>query len=155
MYFGVLEIESVENDVVTLKNGDKIEITDKNKELFTEEPLDGSSLQEKMVKIVAEEFKQVIFSEDTQEEKTRKLVDILFGNNLRLVDISQVWEVVFSDMMSVKTALDFTIELKNNETLVNALGKDKLDTFSRIFGAKDNAPSNSIRQVRMKDIFIN
>lgn len=155
MYFGVSEIESIEKDIVTLKNGDNIEITDKNKSLFTAEPITGSELQEKMVKIVAEEFKPIIFSEDNQEEKTRKLVDILFANNLRLVDISQVWEVIFSDMMSVKTALDFTIELKNNETIVNALGKDKLDIFSRIFGAKDNAPSNSIRNVRTKDIFIN
>lgn len=108
-----------------------------------------------MVKIVAEEFKPIIFSDLPQEEKTKKLVDSLYDNNLRLVDISQVWDLVVSDLLTVKSALDFTIEHKNNETIVNALGKDKLDTFSRIFGAKDNAPANSIRNIRTKDIFIN
>jgi len=42
MYFGSLEIDSIENGTALLKNGEKVAVTDKNKTLFTEAPIDGS-----------------------------------------------------------------------------------------------------------------
>jgi hypothetical protein len=153
MYFGTLEIDSIENGMALLKNGEKIAVTDKNKNLFTEAPIDGSELQNKWVQMVANEILAVLPKDLASESITGKLVDILVEHNVRLVDISKVWDTIFSFLLNIKGELDATIEVKNNETIVNALGKEKLDSVSKIFGAKDNAPSNTIRNIRISDIF--
>jgi hypothetical protein len=103
--------------------------------------------------MVANEILAVLPKDLASESITGKLVDILVANNVRLVDISKVWDTVFSFLLNIKGELDATIEVKNNETIVNALGKDKLDSVSKLFGAKDNAPSNTIRNIRISDIF--
>lgn len=151
MYLGTAEIESIDKNTVTLKNGDVIEIT--NKSLFTDCETTGSGLQEKMIKEASEAIKKAL--NEPKDEQAKIIIDILAEHNIRLVDISIVWDVIFSGILEVKSIVDTTIEAKNNETIVNAIGKEKLDAFSRIFGATENAPNNSIRQIRMKDIFNN
>lgn len=153
MYFGTIEIDSIENGIATLKNGEQIAVTDKNKNLFTEAPIDGSELQTKWVQEVANEILAVLPKNLASESITGKLVDILVDHNVRLVDISKVWDTIFSFILNIKGELDATIEVKNNETIVNALGKEKLESVSKIFGAKENAPSNTIRNIRISDIF--
>jgi hypothetical protein len=153
MYFGSLEIDSIENGTALLKNGERVSVTDKNKNLFTEAPIDGSELQTKWTQQVANEILAVLPKDLASESITGKLVDILVENNVRLVDISKVWDTIFSFLLNIKGELDATIEVKNNEAIVNALGKDKLDSVSKLFGAKDNAPSNTIRNIRISDIF--
>lgn len=153
MFFGTSEIESTDGNLVTLKNGDVIEITDKNKELFTESATTGSELQEAMIRQAAEDVKNAIALNEVKEEQGKRIIDTFAKHNIRLVDISTVWDVIFSEILETKAIVDTTIEAKNNETIVNALGKEKLDAFSRIFGATENAPNNSVRNIRMKDIF--
>ena len=105
MYFGSQEIESVDNNTVALKNGFVIEVTDKNKELFTEEPLGGSELQHKWATMVAKD-----------------VIDVLHTNNVRLTDINLVMNLVQD-----------TIAGKNDEAITTAFGRDKLNTLSEIF----------------------
>lgn len=152
MYFWTQEIETINEDNIVLKDWKIIQITPKNNELFTEEPITWSELQEKWINIVTDEFMTLL---DSKEEITPKLVDILFENNLRLVDISQVWDTIFSRITNIKASLYNTIEAKNNETIVNIMWKDNLDNFSTIFWAKENAPDVSVRNIRIKDIFHN
>lgn len=125
MYFGSQEIESVDNNTVTLKNGFVIEVTDKNKELFTEEPLGGSELQHKWATMVAKD-----------------VIDVLHTNNVRLTDINLVMNIVQD-----------TISGKNDEAIATAFGREKLNTLSEIFGATENLASLSVRNIQMKDIF--
>lgn len=125
MYFGSQEIESIDNNIVTLKNWDTIEIEEKNKQLFTEELTTGSELQHKWSTMIAKE-----------------IIDVLHANNVRLTDINYIINIV-NDIITGK----------NEEAVVNAFGKEKLDTITSIFGWDEKLPSLAVRNIRMKDIF--
>lgn len=125
MYFGSLEIETINDDNVVLKNWATIEITEKNKKLFTEEAITGSELQVKFANLVASD-----------------IVDVLFANNVRLTDI---W-LIFNSVNDIITG-------KNEEVIVNKFWKEKLDNLSEIFGANEKLASISSRNIRIKDIF--
>jgi len=157
MFFWKLEIKEINSDSVTLIDGSTIPVTEKNKLLFTENEIGGSELQQNMVKVVATEFLAQLPADlsKSHESITAKLMDILDEHNMRLVDISEVWETIISHLITIKSELDNTISAKNDETIVKLVWKDKLDNFSKLFGATENAPSNSIRNIRIKDIFLN
>lgn len=125
MYLGTQEISTIEWNLVTFTNWNTFEITEKNKELITEEAITWSEFQEKWAKQVA-----------------IQIIDLYFQNNVRLVDInlinSFVWDIINN---------------KNDETLVNLLWKEKLDTISNIMWAKESLASLAVRNIRVKDIF--
>lgn len=100
-------------------------ISEKNKELLTETAISGTELQESMAKLVAKD-----------------IIDVYHAHNVRLVDINFIHQMV-SD----------TITAKNEEKLVEVMGKEKLETFSAAFGGSENVPANTIRNVRIQDIF--
>jgi hypothetical protein len=125
MFIGTQEIESVDGNIVTLKTGEQIEVTDKNKSLFTEEAITGSDIVEKWAKSVAQE-----------------IVDVLFENNVRLTDINMIINFV-NDIISGK----------NDEAVAKAFGEEKLSVLSKIMGAEKSLPSLNVRNIRMKDIF--
>jgi hypothetical protein len=125
MYFWTQEIETINDNTITLKNWVTVEIEEKNKKLFTEEPITGSELQVKMNNIIATE-----------------IVDVLFSNNARLVDINQIlW------------AVNEIVTSKQEEAIVDKFWKEKLDAISEIFWANEKIASLSVRSIRIKDIF--
>ena len=125
MYFGSLEIESVEGNLVTLKNGTSLEVTEKNKELFTEEAITWTDLQDKWQKSVVP-----------------GIVDLLAEYNVRLADINAIFQLVGQ-----------TIQSKNEEALVKAFGKEKLGALASVFGASSDVAELNSRSIRVKDIF--
>lgn len=130
MFIGNLEIEEVEawepgENLVTLKNGNEVYLTDKNKELFTETASTGSDLQMRQSTMAVKD-----------------IIDVLHAHNVRLIDVGLIFQL----------ATD-TIHAKNDETLVNAMGRQKLETVSEIFGATEKADGNTVRNIRIKDIF--
>lgn len=125
MFIGNLEIESIEGNVVTLKNGSTVEITEKNKALFTDSATTGSDLQERFAKAVVKD-----------------VIDAYHAHNVRLVDIGFIQQLVTD-----------AIHAKNDETLVNAMGRKKLEAVSEIFGATEKADGNTVRNIRIRDIF--
>jgi len=125
MYFGTQEIETVDNNTVTFKNGSSIEITNKNKELFTEEPMTGSDIQMESAKAIM-----------------KSMIEAATLHNPRLVDMNLALNL-----------LQETLANKNDEALVKAFGKDKLDTLASIYGASEKLASISVRSIRLNDIF--
>ncbi len=125
MYFGSKEIETVNENIVTFKDGYTMEIVEKNKQLFTETPLSGSELQQKWSAIAA-----------------REIIDVLVSNNVRITDINFVMNLV-SDIITGK----------NDEAIANAFGKEKLDTTACVFGANERIATLAVRNIQMKDIF--
>lgn len=73
-----------------------------------------------MVKVVATEFLAQLPADlsKSHESITAKLMDILDEHNMRLVDISEVWETIISHLITIKSELDNTISAKNDETIV-------------------------------------
>lgn len=108
-----------------------------------------------MVNVIATQFLQALPADLTQPHIniTTTLMDVLFEHNVRLVDISEVWSKIISHITTIKTELDMTIANKNDEKLVEVFGKDKLDDFSKVFGATQDVPENSVRNIRINDIF--
>ena len=128
MYFGSKEIESVNDNVITFKDGNTLTIEEKNKNLFTEEPMDASKLQTFWNMAVAKEIAEVIMD-----------------NNVRISDVSNIFGLV-----------NQIIEEKHNERLSELIGKDKLDTLARVFGTEnDVVASLSVRNIRAKDLLSN
>lgn len=128
MYFGSKEIESVNDNVITFKDGNTLAIEEKNKNLFTEEPMDASKLQTFWNMVVAKEIAEVIMD-----------------NNVRISDVSNIFGLV-----------NQIIEEKHNERLSELIGKDKLDTLARVFGTEnDVVASLSVRNIRAKDLLSN
>jgi len=125
MFIWTQEIEIIEENSITLKNGSKIQIENKNKNLLTEEPLTWSELQMKWAQNVATD-----------------IIDVLHENNVRLTDIWLIMNLV-NDIISGK----------NDEALASAFWKDNLDVISNIFWSNENLASIAVRNIRMKDIF--
>lgn len=158
MFFGTKEIVSQDGNVVTFNDGGKeysVTVTEKQKQFFTEKPLTGSELQERMAKAVASEFLSLVQADLSKEPEidVSKFVDVLAAYDVRLVDVSSAYEYVASHLMAVKSAIDATVNEANEKKIVEAVGKEKLDAYSRIFGATADAPSNSVRNVRISDVF--
>lgn len=124
MYFWTKEIESINDNIVTFKDGSTIEIVEKNKELFTQEPITASDLQHKWSTIVAKD-----------------IVDTFYNNNVRLTDINYIMNLV-NDI----------ITWKNDEAITKAFGEEKLNTITSIFWG-EKIPSLAVRNIRIKDIF--
>lgn len=125
MYFGAAKIKEITGNIAMLESGDLLELTDKNKELITESPLTGSALQEAMAMQVA-----------------KQIIDVLHANNVRLVDIQLINNFVNDIVMH-----------RNEERMAELMGKQKLDTLATAFGATENAPGNSVRNIRFQDVF--
>jgi len=125
MYFWTQEIDKIDNNIVTLKNGSTITVEEKNKELFTEKASTASELQEKWSTAVAKE-----------------IIDVLHSNNVRLTDIN--WII---------TLVNDIVWKKNEEAVANAFGRDNLDVLTNIFGAEKAIPELAVRNIRIKDIF--
>ena len=125
MYFWTQEIESIDWNIVTFKDWQTLEIEEKNKELFTEDPITGSDLQMNWSQMVAKE-----------------IIDVYHSNNVRLTDINLINNLV-NDIITGK----------NDEAIVNVFGKENLDIISWIFGATEKLASISSRNIRIKDIF--
>jgi hypothetical protein len=126
MYFGVKEIESVVDNVITFKDGTTLLIEEKNKSLMTDEPMEASQLQTFWRMSVAQE-----------------IFDVLIVNNVRMSDIQAIFQYTTEK-----------VEEKYNEGVSRLIGKDKLDVLARAFGTKEEVvPALSAHNVRIKDLF--
>lgn len=133
MYFGTSEIKDQSEIpgtsggaiVLTFVDGKTLAITNKNKLLITEQPQTGSELQYMWAKNVAQD-----------------IVDVYYAHNVRLVDTQLVEQLVKE-----------IINGKNEEKLVEIIGKEKLDTLASAFGATQDASNNSVRNITIQDIF--
>lgn len=144
MFFGTKEIvKTAENPEsgrvnVTLKDakGNESEISvhaETLKVFSTEEALTGSELQEKVAVEISKHFLKELCSENDPQESAANLVGILYGLDVRLVDVDTAWAFAHSRLVSVKASLDATIEAKNAETIVGFVGKEKLDAYAGVF----------------------
>jgi len=111
MFIGNLEIESIDGSTVTFKDGSTVELTEKNKALVTETASTGSDLQERMAKAVVKD-----------------VIDVYYAHNVRLVDIGFIQQLVID-----------VVQAKQDQTLVDAIGRKKLEALSKVFGATGNA----------------
>lgn len=125
MFIGNLKIASIDGSTVTFKDGSTVELTEKNKELLTEKASTGSDLQERMAKAVVKD-----------------VIDVYYAHNVRLVDIGFIQQLVTN-----------VVQAKQDQTLVDAIGRKKLEALSKVFGATGNADGNTVRNIRMRDTF--
>lgn len=164
MFFGTKEIKSAKDSsktgyvLLVLVDADgresEIETTRKAYESFaTETPDTGSGLQDRIVTALSKEILLSVCSEGEPTDAVAKLVETLHSYDARLVDVTSAWELAYSRFLEVKGTLDATIQAKNAEKIVELVGKERLDSLGRVFGASSDAPANSVRQVRMTDIF--
>ena len=162
MFFGNSEIESIVDGIATLKDGWQISLTEKNKDLLTEESTTGSELQFKWCMQVANEIfsslgKISYLSEKENDDQRKKaivdLIDILHTNDVRITDIDLIFDVVQWEIKMLYSKVQETIQSKENEKLVEFFGKDKLSTIAKAFWANEDISDTSVRSVRMKDFF--
>lgn len=127
MFYWKNEIESVEGTTVTFTDGTSLIIEEKNKVLFTDEPMDADKLTTFWNMNIAKE-----------------IVDVLIDHN-----------IVMSDFERILGYVRQTIEEKNNSGLVAKIGKEKLDVLARVYGATGEVSDNvSVQCIRAKDLFI-
>jgi hypothetical protein len=101
-------------------------VEEKNKSLFTEEPMDADKLSTFWNMKIAKE-----------------IVDIFIENN-----------VIMSDIERILSYTRDILEEKNNSGISALIGKEKLDVLARVFGASENVVAGlSARSIRVKDLF--
>jgi len=125
MYLGTQEIDIVKDNIITFKNGQTLQIEEKNKKLFTDEAITASELQDKMQDIIAED-----------------IIEVLKSHNARLIDFNAIVNLI-----------NETINAKNEEAVANVFWKEKLNVLSTVFGSNENLDSLAVRNIRIKDIF--
>jgi uncharacterized protein YejL (UPF0352 family) len=91
MYLGTQEIDIVKDNIITFKNGQTLQIEEKNKKLFTDEAITASELQDKMQDIIAED-----------------IIEVLKSHNARLIDFNAIVNLI-----------NETINAKNEEAVAN------------------------------------
>ena len=170
MYFWTFEIESVsDSNVITFKNGKTLQVTEKNKSLFTEKALNWSELQQKWVSLICNDFLPILWKMDyfgkdkSEQDKRRKeilveIIDMFHAHNVRFYDVNSAITIIMSEIQGIFQSVQNTISEKQDDNLVNAIGRNNLASLAEVFGvSSDTSTQTSIASmsIQFRDIFKN
>lgn len=162
MFFWSKEIEKVDWNIVSFKDGTTVQIEESNKELFTEEAITGSQLQTKLINFLSKNlFKALsqvdyVWNDDADESRKKIIIDmmnVIIDNNVRITDIFLAFKLMTYELEAIINSVNETITAKDDESRIQSIGEQKLINISELFGATEKVPSILARNIRIKDLF--
>ena len=122
MFYGSLEVESIENGIATFKTGEKINFPESNKYLLTENAIGATELTDRQVKKTYEGWMSIIGDVSLDHKSiVEKIIDDAVASELPIIDLHRVFTLIASRVNELQTSIVDTLTDKENILVVGAI----------------------------------
>ena len=104
------------------------------------------------------------FGKDKSEQDKRRkeilveIIDMFHAHNVRFYDVNSAITIIMSEIQGIFQSVQNTISEKQDDNLVNAIGRNNLASLAEVFGvSSDTSTQTSIASmsIQFRDIFKN